>query len=183
MSTGVWVPLVTAAAGLIAGVAAGLASTVLARRWATADRLAAWQREDRLRWHADRLQTYARLISALEAWNQELKRLVGWWHAPEPFDTAEWDRHERAVNELVALVELTAPEGVRNLARGCYREFIETGYNMMLAGDPANYPANSSEREELAQNDINRLMEAMRADLSLGGDGLPAAGTVPRPAG
>jgi hypothetical protein len=55
MDTGTWVPLVTAAAGLIAG----LVSTILARRWAREDRTAAWQREDALRWHADRLQVYA----------------------------------------------------------------------------------------------------------------------------
>jgi hypothetical protein len=55
MSTSTWVPLVTAAVGLAAGVATGLVSTVLARRWSSQDRQVAWQREDSLRWRQDRL--------------------------------------------------------------------------------------------------------------------------------
>ena len=56
MDTSTWVPLVTAAAGLVAGLAAGLISTVLARRWAREDRLAAWERADRLRWQSHGLK-------------------------------------------------------------------------------------------------------------------------------
>src|SRR5262245_62690288 len=71
MGASTWVPLVTAAAGLAAGLATGLIGTVLARRWVREDRAAAWQREDALRWHQDRLQAYTRMIAALDAWEAE----------------------------------------------------------------------------------------------------------------
>jgi hypothetical protein len=180
------VPLITAAAGLIAGLAAGLVSTVLTRRWATADRLAAWQREDRLRWQADRLQIYARLVSALEDWDAGMRRIMGTTKDPEPFDNARWERHEEAVSQLELLVVLTAPEKVRDLARQSFTEFGRAGSRLSeasgTAGDSAEWRAAMDAYEETGRAVI-RLTEAMRADLALGGDGLPEAGAPPRPAG
>jgi hypothetical protein len=170
MSASTWVPLVTAAVGLIAGLAAGLVSTVLARRWASQDRAAAWQREDRLRWQADRLQLYARLISALDEWRGELRRALIDRHDGDPFDVEGWGQRVRAVSELVALAELTAPEQVRDLARRCYDAYLTIGSTLALGeGDPAAIHAEAGK----AFRATGTLMEAMRADLGLGGDGQP----------
>jgi hypothetical protein len=177
MDTSTWVPLVTAAAGLAAGLATGLGSTVLARRWASEDRQAAWQREDRLRWQADRLQIYARLVSALEAWQAEIRRLQGADKDAEPFDAAEWERHVDAVQELRSLVFLTAPQKVRDLAEECPAAFVVTGVRLEKAGDPGDDP-DAWRQPPLGMatwRATRRLAEAMRADLGLGGDGPPAA--------
>jgi hypothetical protein len=155
---------VTAAAGLIAGLAAGLVGTVLARRWATEDRAAAWQREDALRWHQDRLQAYVRMISALDAWDAELRKTLA---DPASFDAAEWRRHGQAVTELLGLVFLMAPEKVTDLARQCYVAFARAGRDVLVAGsDPAGALASA----EQAPRATRRLIEAMRADLGLGGE-------------
>jgi hypothetical protein len=164
MNTSTWVPLVTAGAGLIAGLLAGLGSTVLARRWSREDRRAAWQREDRLRWQADRLQAYTRLISALDVWDVEMRRAVK-QREDEPFDAAGWERQARTVMELVVLVGLTAPDEVRDLALDCNSAFRRI--ERMLAdgdADPAAILAESAGPVRAT----SRLMEAMRADLGLG---------------
>jgi hypothetical protein len=186
MGASTWVPLVTAAAGLVAGLAAGLVGTVLARRWAREDRAAAWQREDSLRWHADRLQAYVRLISALEAWDAELRRVWDPRHfvadakEPPPFDADEWERHARAVNELVSLMFLMAPEKVRDLARKCYVAFARVGHEYLARqhDDPAGMNAAGDETARATR----RLSEAMRADLGLDLGGSRQPGEPP-PAG
>jgi hypothetical protein len=163
-------------------LAAGLGSTILTRRWASEDRRAAWQREDRLRWQADRMQIYARLVTALEAWEAEVHRLTDWMKADEQFDAAEWERHNRAVNELTMLVFLTAPQKVSFVARQCLKAFSAARY--ALSHDRVewrNDPAILTKTND-ASRAINRLMDAMRADLGLGGDERPA-GTARYPAG
>jgi hypothetical protein len=180
MGTGTWVPLVTAAAGLIAGLATGLGGAILARRWAVEDRAAQWEREDALRWHEDRLQVYVRLISALDAFDAEMRSAMGRRAVAESFDTAEWARHEKTVRELVMLVSLTAPQKVRDLAGQCTDAFAWTG--MLLLGEETDAARIVAAAEEAALR-TRRLIEAMRADLGLGGEGQPAAGTGPRPPG
>jgi hypothetical protein len=173
MDTGTWVPLVTAAAGLAAGLATGLATTILARRWTAEDRAAQWQREDALRWHADRLQAYTRLIAALYAWDAEARRVQDrrpWAEGaeePPPFDADQWERHARAANELVMLVFLMAPEKVRDLARRCYVAYARLGDR--LAGQYA-HPAAARSAGDTASRATRGLVEAMRADLGLGGE-------------
>src|SRR5262249_1484898 len=162
-------------AGLIAGLAAGLISTVLARRWASEDRRAAWQREDRLRWQADRMQIYARLISALDDWGNELRRTLIERRFGEPLAPAGWGDRGRAVAELVALAALTAPQQVRDLTRRCYDAYLGVGTTLARGEDePAAIHAEAGE----AFRGTETLMEAMRADLGLGGDGRPVGGTV-----
>jgi hypothetical protein len=175
VSASTWVPVVTAGAGLIAGLVTGLG---WARRWASKDRLAAWRREDSLRWRADRLQTYGRLISALDAWDAELRTALGRRKADEPFDAAEWERHDRAVTELVGLVFLMASEKVRDLTRRCRVAYGRTGRT--LARQDAGLAGLLAEAEETARA-TRRLMEAMSADLGLGGDRQPVARAAPRP--
>jgi hypothetical protein len=177
MSASTWVPLVTAAAGLIAGLATGLGSTLLARRWSREDRAAQWQREDSLRWQQDRLQVYARLISALEAWDGELNealkpRITGKAAGgPLPFDAAEWERRDKAVSGLLALVQLMAPEQVTGPARDCYMAFILFGLNYLASAD-VDTAEMFTEGHKVAQA-IRVLVEAMKADLGLDG-GRPA---------
>ena len=180
MSASTWVPLVTAAVGLAAGLITGLASTVLARRWASEDRAAAWQREDRLRWQADRMQRYARLISALDDWGNELRRTLIERRFGERFDRAGWDNRVRAVSELVALADLTAPQQVRDLTRRCYDAYLGAGTTLARGeDDPAAIHAEAGK----AFRGTDTLMDAMRADLGLGGDGQPVGGAAPHPAG
>jgi hypothetical protein len=180
MDTGTWVPLVTAAAGLIAGLATGLASAVLGRRWAREDRTAQWEREDRLRWQADRMQLYARLISALNAWDIELDMAMSRRTGGGGFDRAEWQRHNMAADELVTLVHLTAPEEVRDLTRRCYAAF--SGAGRILADGEAERDVILAQAEAVRRA-MASLMEAMRADLGLAADELPAAGAERHPAG
>jgi hypothetical protein len=179
MSASIWVPLVTATVGLAAGLITGLGGAVLTRRWAREDRAAAWQREDSLRWQADRLQTYTRLISALNAWDIELdmamSRRAGGWD----FDQAEWQRHNMAADELVTLVHLTAPEKVRDLTRLCYAAFFRAG--RILADGEAERDVILAQAQAV-RREMASLMEAMRADLGLGANEPPVAGAAPRPA-
>jgi hypothetical protein len=185
MSASTWVPLVTAAAGLITGLATGLGTTVLARRWASEDRRAAWQREDQLRWQQDRLQAYTRLISALDDWNAEKRRVwdgppyLGDPEEPLPFDADEWERHARAVTELEALLRLMAPDRVYRLAGRCRLAYTRLGSELAMQG--ANLARRFAAAEE-AESATRSLIEAMRADLGLGGDGQPVGGTAPHPA-
>jgi hypothetical protein len=152
----------------------------LTRRWSAEDRLAAWQREDRLRWQADRLQAYARLISALDDWRAELRRARTRRKSGEPFDAAAWERHFLVVSELVVLVALTAPERVSDLAQRCTEVFMRTG--SMLMDKEAHSDAILVEFATAAR-DTGRFMDALRADLSLGSDGQAANGAAPRPVG
>lgn len=93
MST-VWVPLVTAGAGLVAGIGAAMGAAILTQRrtdrredvrwkreqgdrnnhWQRErdDRQEQWRREDSLRWLQDKQAAYTRLIAALDEWDQEL---------------------------------------------------------------------------------------------------------------
>jgi hypothetical protein len=174
MGASTWVPLVTAAAGLIAGLITGLGTTILTRRWASEDRAAAWQREDSLRWQQDRLQVYARLISALEAWDAELRRVLdtriaaGASDGPSPFDAAEWERHDRAVSEQLALVQLMAPEQVIGPARDCCIAFFLLGRSYLATEHPDTAEIlTEAQKITLA---IRTLVGAMKADLGLGGE-------------
>ena len=165
MGASTWVPLVTAAAGLIAGLITGLGGAVLARRWVREDRAAAWQREDALRWQADRMQLYARLISALNAWDIELDMAMSRRAGGGGFDQAEWQRDNMAADGLVTLVHLTAPEEVRDLTRSCYAAFSRAG--RVLADREAERDMILAQAEAVRRA-MASLMEAMRADLGLG---------------
>ena len=90
------------------------------------------------------------------------------------------------MSQLVILVFLTAPEKVRDLAQQSFTEFGRAGFRLSeasgTAGDSAEWRAATDAYEETGRAVI-RLLEAMRADLALGGDGLPVAGAPPRAAG
>lgn len=183
MDASTWVPLVTAAVGLIAGLAAGLVSTILARRWAREDRAEQWQREDALRWQRDRLQAYARMIAALHAWEAEagqlqsrLVRAVAKGGGRVSFDAAEWDRHKHAVHELIAQLQLMAPEEVTDRAWRCLLVFSQIRDKLVDAKD-ADLGQIHAAPSAITQA-IVRLVEAMRADLGLGGEP-GAAGAEP----
>jgi hypothetical protein len=176
MSASTWVPLVTAAAGLLAGLVTGLGGAVLARRWAREDRAAAWQREDELRWHADRLQLYTQVIAALRAWDAELRQVLnaqirassGDDGSPHPFDPVEWERHVQAALELIFQLDLIAPDQVTSRARGCHTTFGQFRLRALTTKG-----ADVSELMEAARRTAaarRALTEAMRADLGLGGE-------------
>ena len=182
MDASIWVPLVTAAAGLIAGLATGLVSTVLTRRWAREDRAEQWQREDALRWQQDRLQVYTRMISALDGWDAEAHKAIKQWQADPPsFDAGEWERHDGTVKELLAQLRLVAPQEVSDSARRCYVRFGQLRLSYLDAKN-ADLSKISAAGNEPAR-ETRRLRDAMRADLGLSDDGQPAAGAEPRPGG
>lgn len=186
MGASTWVPLVTAAAGLIAGLAAGLVSTIMTRRWASEDRAEQWRREDTLRWQRDRQQVYARMVAVLDAWDAEVRSAVNRrLHAedgsPPPFDAAGWNHHQQAALELVAQLRLMAPEQVTGHAKECYAVFGQLRHELLHAED-ADLPGLIAAMGETARA-TRGLVEAMRADLGLGDEGQPAAGAEPRPPG
>ena len=92
VSATVWVPLVTAAVGLIAGLGTSIFTQRRADsredvRWQRErqdrqeqwqqerqTRQELWEREDSHRWLQDRQQAYARLMAALYTWDDELRR-------------------------------------------------------------------------------------------------------------
>lgn len=172
MSTAVWVPLLTAGVGLIAGLVSGLGGTILSQRRASKDRLDQWQREDSLRWQQDRLRIYGQLISALDAWDAELRtatarrKVAAITGEPPSFNDDEWQRLRRATSDVLALVELMAPEEVRGTARSCYvsRDWIRMGYLTEDNADLDEMEADSDRAQALAR----ALVEAMRSDLGLG---------------
>jgi hypothetical protein len=74
------------------------------------DRQEQWQREDSLCWHQDRQQAYARLIAALNEWDNELRRAVAIRQNEAKFgeereiDTTEIERRATAARETLPLV-------------------------------------------------------------------------------
>jgi hypothetical protein len=167
----VWVPLVAAAAGVVAGLVTGLGGAILTRRWGSQDRREQWLREDSQRWLKDRLQTYARLVSALDEWEgvivtATVKRRVAAVAGDQPsFDAGAWDHARDATNDVLALVELTAPENVRGRARSCYvaHDWIRHGFLTAEGADLAEMDAARTKAAAIK----NALIEAMRADVGL----------------
>ena len=121
-ATTVWVPLVTAGVGLIAGIGAAMGTAILTQRrtdrredvrwqreredrqeqWRRErqDRQEQWQREDSLRWLQHRQAAYARLTTALFQWDAELRSVGERRQADAPVseqtqvDWNEMDRRE-----------------------------------------------------------------------------------------
>lgn len=148
-ATTVWVPLVTAGVGLIAGIGAAMGTAVLTQRrtdrredvrwqreredrqeqWQRErkDRQEQWQREDSLRWLQHRQAAYARLTTALFQWDAELRSAGECRQADAPVgertrvDWTEMDRRERDTREALDSVLFLAPGDVGALARTVIR--------------------------------------------------------------
>src|SRR5690349_6908279 len=86
MGASTWVRLVTAAAGLAAGLITGLGTTILIRRWAREDRAAAWQREDALRWPR---WFYTSLVAEPALHDKARNKLIAAARAGEYLDPAQ----------------------------------------------------------------------------------------------
>jgi hypothetical protein len=129
-SVPLWVPLATAAAGLLGGIGGGLAAAVWTQRktreredarWQREreDRADQWRREDRLRWLQDRQQVYARLLAVLYEWDRwllsgiETRRNDLEQGQRSELDAAERIRVSKAAREALPLVQFMAPETVR----------------------------------------------------------------------
>ena len=170
MDTSVWVPLVTAAVGLLAG----LGASILTQHWADRREDARWEREDSQRRLQDRQQVYARLMAALYAWDDELRRaradpnLRAVLNERSELDTAELRRLRMAAREARALVDLMAPDPVRSLAKSAQtdREIFGTVH---LEQDETADPAETNAAWARVREGTVLLREAMRTDLGLQG--------------
>jgi hypothetical protein len=170
VDTSVWVPLVTAAVGLLAG----LGTSIVTQRRADSREDARWKREDSQRRLQDRQEAYARLMAALYAWDDELRRAradrnVGaLLNERSELDTAELRRLRMAAREARALVDLMAPDSVRSLAKSAQtdREIFGTVH---LELDESMDPAKGKAAWTRVREGTVSLREAMRTDLGLQG--------------
>jgi hypothetical protein len=168
VDTSVWVPLVTAAVGLLAG----LGASILTQHWADRREDARWEREDSQRRLQDRQQVYARLMAALYAWDDELRRsradhnIRALLNERSELDTAELRRLRLAAREARALVDLMAPDPVRSLAKSAQtdREIFGT---IHLEPDQSVDPAKTNSAWSRVREGTVLLREAMRTDLGL----------------
>jgi hypothetical protein len=170
VDTSVWVPLVTAAVGLLAG----LGTSVVMQRRADGREDARWKREDSQRRLHDRQEAYARLMATLYAWDDELRRaradrnLGALLNEHSELDTAELRRLRMAAREARAMVDLMAPDCVRSLAKSAQtdREIFGTVH---LELDESMDPAKAKAAWTRVREGTVSLREAMRTDLGLPG--------------
>lgn len=140
------------------------------------DRQAQWKREDSLRWLQDKKAAYARLIAALDEWDQELgsARAASTIDAefreyqelfPEELDTAELKRRGKGTREALALVQFMAPKAVGGLARRTIqdREEFQVIHLVARPTDPADLDA----RWMRLLKRRRELLTSMRDDLGL----------------
>jgi hypothetical protein len=190
VSATVWVPLVTAAVGLITGLGTSIFTQRRADsrenvRWKRErqdrqeqwqqerqTRQELWEREDSHRWLQDRQQAYARLVAALYTWDDELRRaradrnVAALLNERSELDTPELRQLRAVARDARALVDLMASDPVRRLARSAQtdREIFGT---IHLAGDQPADPAKTDEAWARVREGTVALREAMRSDLGL----------------
>ncbi len=159
VSATVWVPLVTAAVGLFAG----LGTSILTQRRADS-------RED-ARWQQERQQTYARFLSALYELDARLNRALSRRTLDElsnkrtPLDVEGIDRARTAAREQLPLVQFMAPKETRDLAKSAVDRH-ETFLFFHLRADVADVHELYGEWAKV-QDGVFSLLKAMRNDLGL----------------
>jgi len=140
VSSSIWVPLVTAVLGLVTGLGTAFFTQRRADnredvRWQRErqdrleqwqrerqDRLEQWQREDSQRWLKERQQAYARLITALNEWENALETLYeARWRdrrneTPTEFDMTVIRSARDAANEALVSVRFIASKPLRDMA-------------------------------------------------------------------
>jgi hypothetical protein len=180
LSAAVWVPLTTAAFGLLAGLGAAAWTQRRADRredvrWERERdiRQDQWRREDSLRWLQDRQQAYARLIAALHEWDAVLlyamaiRRTDARVGERSELDTAEMRRVRGVAREMLPLVQFMASQLVRSLATSAVTEREEFSL-VHLRGDKSDSAAMDARWTRLAKR-TSSLHKAMRGDLKLEG--------------
>ena len=183
MGTSIWIPLATAAVGLLAGLATSIITQRRADsredvRWKREGlaRREQWEREDSQRRLQDRQQAYARLMAALYAWDDELRRaradpdIAVSLNDRSELDTAELRRLRAAAREARALVDLMAPEPVRELAKRAQTDREGFG-TIRLEPDKSVDLAKTAVAWTRVREGTVLLREAMRTDLGLWGMG------------
>lgn len=169
-----WVPLVTAAAGLITG----LGTSIFTQRRADRREDVVWQREreDRQQqWKQERRQqAYARLMAALYTWDDELRRaradrnVAALLNERSELDTPELRHLRAAARDARALVDLMASDRVRLLTKSAQTDREMFGAVHLAGGEPAD-PAKTNEAWARVRAGTVSLREAMRSDLGLQG--------------
>ena len=175
-----WVPLATAAFGLLAGLGAAALTQWRADRreevrWKREreDRQDQWRREDSLRWLQDRQQAYARLIAALHEWDAVLdsaiteRKVDAQFGRRRELDATEWRRMLRVAHEILPLVQFMSPQTVRSRARSAVQD-REAFWILYLAGNQSDSAAMDAGWKRVAKR-TSLLHEAMRGDLKLEG--------------
>jgi hypothetical protein len=140
------------------------------------DRQEQWKREDSLRWLQDKQAAYARLIAALDEWDQELgsaraartidaefREYQELW--PKELDAAELKRRDKAAREALPLVQFMAPKAVGGLARRTIQDREEFRV-IHLAAQPTD-PSDLDARWMRLLRRRRELLTAMRDDLGL----------------
>jgi hypothetical protein len=140
------------------------------------DRLEQWKREDSLRWLQDKQAAYARLIAALDEWDQELgsaraartvdaefKEYEQLW--PKELDMTESKRRGKAAREALALVQFMSPNALGGLARRTVQDREEFQV-IHLAVQPTD-AADLNARWMRLLKRRRELLAAMRDDLGL----------------
>jgi hypothetical protein len=176
VNTTVWVPLVTAAVGLITG----LGTSIFTQRRADSREDVRWRRERQDRqeqWKQERRQqAYASLMTALYTWDDELRRaradpnMAALLNERSELDTPELRDLRAAARDARALVDLMAPDTdsdtVRRLAKSAQTDRERFG-TVQLAGDEPADPAETDEAWARVREGTVSLREAMRSDLGL----------------
>ena len=189
----VWVPLVAAGAGLVAGIGAAMGAAIWAQRrtdfreddrwrrergdrqdqWERErdDRWDQWQREDSLRWRQERQQAYARLIAALYEWDDKLASAraartddANSGEQGEP-DTAGLERSATAARQIVPLVQFMAPKTVGALARSAIQD-RKVFWITCLEAKPIDDADLDEKWKHLLEN-RSELLAAMQENLGL----------------
>jgi hypothetical protein len=177
-----WIPLASAAVGVVAGLGAGLGAAVWTQRrtdrredmrWERerTDRAEQWRREDSLRWLQDRQQAYARLLAALYEWDRALLSAIADRQSDvalnkrTDLDAAERINVSTAARELVPLVLFMAPETVRSLTRVAITD-RESFWIVHLTPDPPDLLKMDEGWTRIVER-TSWLREAMRIDLGV----------------
>jgi hypothetical protein len=177
-SVPLWVPLVVAGVGLVSTFGAAALTQWQANRrekkqraLERAARQEQWQREDSLRWHQDRQQTYARFLSALYEWDAKLFSALTSRKIDADMDThtklaaAETASVRAVAREQLPLVLFMAPKVTRDLATSAVRR-RETFWVVYLNGDDIEVGQMTAEWSKVLSS-MNSLLKAMRNDLDL----------------
>jgi hypothetical protein len=173
-----WVPVVAASVGAGAALIVG----VLTQWWSTrrenqrwererGERQKQWQREDSLRWHQDRQQTYSSFLSALFEWDGRLAAARAGRvndaavNTTTALDAGGFNLARRAAREQMTSVLLMAPKETRQLATAAVRR--REAFWVVYLNDPDIDATRLDKEWARVLDSMSRLLKAMRNDLGL----------------
>jgi hypothetical protein len=130
-----------------------------------------WQREDSLRWHQDRQQTYARFLSALYEWDARLAEARAdrvndaALNTGTRLDAGGFNLARRAAREQSPLVLFMAPKQTRDLAMSAVRK--REAFWVAYLNDENIDVARLDDEWTKVLDSMSSLLKSMRDDLGL----------------